>query len=197
MGELAVRALTGEALAAALPDLARLRIEVFRAFPYLYDGTEGYEARYLARFAEAPRAVVVAATDGGRLVGAATAAPLATEAQAFRAPFEQAGIDPSRIFYFAESVLDPAYRGRGFGHAFFDERERHARSFGDYTHAAFCAVIRPPDHPLKPPGYRPLDAFWEKRGYRKADGLIAHYAWRDIGEAEETEKPMQFWMKAL
>ena len=42
-----VLALTGDALEAALDDVARLRIAVFRAWPYLYDGHLDYERRYL------------------------------------------------------------------------------------------------------------------------------------------------------
>lgn len=197
---IAIEALTGERLQAALPDLGRLRMSVFRDFPYLYDGTAENEARYLERFARADRAVIVAAIDrraGDRVVGVATAAPLAGEDPRFREPFETAGLDPSRVFYFAESVLDPAWRGHGVGHRFFDERERHARSFGDYDHAAFCAVVRPPDHPARPDDYSPLDIFWEKRGYRRVPGLIAHFGWKDIGDAAETDKPMQFWMRRL
>ncbi|WP_394701474.1 GNAT family N-acetyltransferase [uncultured Roseibium sp.] len=86
-----------------------------------------------------------------------------------RRPFEEAGLDPAEVFYFAESVLDPDYRGRGIGHRFFDEREAHARSLGCST-AAFCAVIRPDDHPMRPEDYSPLDPFWTKRGYRKLNG---------------------------
>ena len=56
-----VSALTGSALVQGLPALARLRIEVFRSFPYLYDGTLAYETRYLQTFAEAEGAVIVAA----------------------------------------------------------------------------------------------------------------------------------------
>ena len=37
------RVLTGDDLAAALPDVARLRIDVFRDWPYLYDGDADYE----------------------------------------------------------------------------------------------------------------------------------------------------------
>ena len=36
--------LPGAAITAVLDDLARLRIAVFRAYPYLYDGDEAYEA---------------------------------------------------------------------------------------------------------------------------------------------------------
>ncbi len=93
-----------------------------------------------------------------------------------------------------KSVLLPHYRGQGVGHAFFDYREAHAKAHG-YRISAFCGVMRPTDHPLRPANYQPLDPFWHKRGYRKADGLMAHFSWKDIGEADQTEKPMQFWLK--
>jgi GNAT superfamily N-acetyltransferase len=192
-----VAPLTGTAFADALPDLARLRMTVFRDWPYLYDGTLEYEQGYLRRFSESPGAVIVAASDGPRIVGAATASPMVGHADAFAEPFRARGYDVSRIFYFGESVLLREYRGRGIGHAFFDRREAHARSLGGYTHTTFCAVVRPPDHPMKPPDYVPLDAFWQRRGYMRMEGLVGSYAWRDIGDKDETAKPMQFWMKAL
>ena len=197
MTSVRVEPLTGAALASGLDALADLRITVFRDWPYLYDGDRAYERRYLEQFAVAPDAIIVAAFDGERMVGAATGAAMTGHFEEFAAPFAARGFDPARIFYCAESVLLPDYRGRGLGHRFFDEREAHARTLGTYHHAAFCAVIRPDDHPLKPSGYRPLNAFWAKRGYRPVDGAIAHFAWTDVGEAAETEKPMQFWMKPL
>jgi GNAT superfamily N-acetyltransferase len=195
-GEPEVRALTGAALDAALDDVARLRIAVFRAFPYLYDGDMDYERRYVASYRDSPGAILVGAFDGTRLVGAATGTPLADHAEAFAAPFAQTGLDIATIFYCAESVLLPEYRGRGIGHRFFDLREAHARSLG-FTGAAFCAVIRPPDHPARPADYAPLDPFWRRRGYAPLPSVIAHFRWRDVGEAEETEKPLQFWFRRL
>ena len=194
---ISVRPLTGEALLAALPDLARLRIAVFRDWPYLYDGTLAYEQDYMARFGASEGAVIVAACDGAAIVGAATASPMAGHADEFAEPFRVRGADIARIFYFGESVLLKEYRGRGVGHAFFDARERHARAQGGFTHAAFCGVIRPDDHPLRPRAYVPLDAFWRKRGFEKVAGLTGSFAWLDIGGTAKTDKPMQFWMKAL
>lgn len=188
--------LTGDQLKSALPELARLRIEVFRAWPYLYDGDIAYEARYLAAYARSPGAVVVGARDGGRLVGAATGAPMEDHADAFSEPFRERGYDLRDIFYCGESVLLAAYRGHGIGHAFFDAREEHGRRLGRRW-SCFCAVIRPDDHPLKPADYRPLDGFWEKRGYRTMPGLIAEFPWQDVGDAAATPKPMQFWIKDL
>jgi GNAT superfamily N-acetyltransferase len=193
---LRVAALTGPALEAALDDVARLRIRVFRDFPYLYDGDEAYERRYLEVYRASPAAILVGAFDGGRLVGAATGTPMEDHAEDFAAAFAGTGMDARGIFYCAESVLLPEYRGKGIGHRFFDLREAHARALGR-SHAAFCAVIRPADHPARPAGYRPLDAFWRGRGYAPLAGAVAEYAWRDLGAAEETRKPMQFWLRRL
>jgi GNAT superfamily N-acetyltransferase len=192
-----VVSLTGKALAAVVPALAQLRIAVFRHWPYLYDGTMDYEAGYLSKFSAAENAVIVVARDGDAIVGCATAAPLAGVEAEFSAPWRARGWDVSRIFYCGESVLLPTYRGRGLGHAFFDNREAQARSLAGCTHVTFCAVVRPPAHPLRPKDYVPLDAFWGRRGYHKAEGVTAQFAWKDIDQPIETAKPMQFWMKDL
>ncbi len=195
--DIRIERLEGEAIRAHLPAIARLRIVVFREWPYLYDGDEAYERRYLERYVEEPRAVVVGAFDGDELVGASTALPLSAEPPELTEPVAKAGLDVAKTFYFGESVLLRPYRGRGLGVRFFEEREDHARRFGTYTHACFCGVIRDPADPRKPADYVPLDAFWTKRGYRKLEGAIGTIAWKEIGETEETPKRLQFWYKAL
>jgi GNAT superfamily N-acetyltransferase len=196
-----VRPYAGSGLREVVGHVALLRIAVFRDWPYLYDGTLDYEQRYLDTFAQADDAVIVVARDGDRVIGAATGSPLLQHAAKFSSLFAARGLDPRRIFYCGESVLLPEYRGKGLGHAFFDHREAHARSLridGEpYTHSAFCGVVRPDTHPSRPAGYRPLDGFWTKRGYQRIDGMIGHFEWLDIGEAHETEKPMQFWIRPL
>jgi len=197
VGNLVLRRLTGDALEAAIPDLARLRIEVFRAFPYLYDGDAAYEARYLQAYVNASDSVLIAAYDGARIVGASTGLPLEHETSEVTAPFLGAGVDPATIFYFGESVLEAPYRGVGAGVAFFKEREAFARASSRFSHAAFCAVERPADHPRRPEGYQPLDAFWRRRGYAPVDGLRTVLSWKDLDETAESPKPMQVWMKPL
>jgi len=193
---IAVERLTGAALEAALADVARLRIAVFRAYPYLYDGDAEYEERYLQVYRDSDAAILVGAYDGDTLVGAATGTPMEDHAADFGAALAGCGVPLERIFYCAESVLLPEYRGRGIGHRFFDLREDHARALGR-THAAFCGVVRPEEHPARPAGYRPLDPFWRKRGYAPVEGAIAHFRWKEVGEAEESDHALQFWMRAL
>ena len=192
-----VAALTGHDIATVIPAAAALRIAVFRHWPYLYDGTMEYEEAYLSKFATAKGAVIVAAYDGDAVIGCATAAPMQEVEEEFSAPFREKGWDIARLFYCGESVLLPRYRGQGLGHVFFDEREAQARRLGGFTHSTFCAVVRPEDHPLRPAQYVPLDAFWRKRGYAKAESLVTSFTWKDLGQPGETAKPMQFWMKPL
>ena len=56
-------------------------------------------------------------------------------------------------------------------------------------------MIRPDDHPARPAGYQPLDAFWRKRGYAPMPGFVTELAWKEHGEAEESPKPMQYWLR--
>lgn len=190
-----VKIVHGDAVTPHIADLARLRTEVFRAFPYLYEGSEDYEASYLATYAQSPESLFVLALDGERIVGASTGVPMTDASDAFRAPFVKAGIAPETVFYFGESVLLSSYRGRGLGVRFFEEREAYARRLGRFDWCAFCAVERPNDHPHRPADYVPLNQFWDRRGYAHRTDLRTMLAWLDIGETDETEKPMSFWLK--
>ena len=196
VSEITIERFSGAALDDYLQDLARLRIAVFREFPYLYDGSMAYEEKYLGTYARCAEAVVVAAFDGSEVVGCSTAIPLQYEEDNFKRPFLEQGIEPAKVFYCAESVLLPAYRGRGLGVRFFEQREAHARAIGGFDWFAFCAVLRPQNHPLRPAGYVPLDGFWRKRGYERHPELRTQYAWKDVGQAQETSKTMEFWLKS-
>lgn len=191
-----VTALRGSELLPLLDDVARLRIGVFNAWPYLYEGSLDYERDYLADYASTADAVCVVARAGGEVVGASTGLPLLDDGPAFRQPFEAAGIDPAQVFYFGESVLLPAWRGRGIGHAFFDAREVHARALGRFAMTAFCAVDREADDPRRPPGHRDNDAFWHKRGYACRPGMTMQLHWRETGRGEVLH-PLTFWTRTL
>ncbi len=185
---------TGHRIARLVPELAVLRIRVFRDWPYLYEGNLGYEHRYLASYTNAQGAVIVVARAGDRIVGAATGMALEDHADDFRTAMPD--LDARQVFYFAESVLLPRYRGQGAGHHFFDAREAQARAVGR-RYAMFCAVDRPQDHPARPADYVPLDGFWRNRGYAPVAGAKASFSWRDVGTPKPTTKALQVWRKDL
>lgn len=186
---------SGKELERYIPELARLRIEVFRDFPYLYDGDYEYEKKYLKTYINSPDSVIVLAFDGEQVIGASTAIPLKYETDEVKKPFIENGYDTDRIFYCGESVLDKKYRGLGIGVRFFEEREAHAAELGGFDHICFCCVERPADHSRRPADYVPLDQFWNKRGYFKHPELKTTYTWKDLDEEMESPKPMTFWLK--
>lgn len=197
MEELSFFRLTGSHIETVFEDLARLRIGVFRSFPYLYEGSTDYEKEYLKTYFKADRSFLFGVRAGERLVGATTCIPLEDETDEVQQPFLRAGIAPETVFYFGESLLLPEWRGGGLGHRYFDEREAHAASFGTFRMTCFCSVVRPENHPAKPAGYRPHDVFWSKRGYRPEPSLQSFFDWTDIGDTESTAKPMIYWTKPL
>ena len=195
MNSLTIQSLTGPAARDLVDTLAEIRIRVFQEWPYLYAGNRAYERRYLTTYFDCTDALVLVARDGDTVVGASTALPLTAAETDMQRPFQQAGHCLDDWLYFGESVVLPAYRGKGLGVGFFAERESHALALG-LGHCTFCAVERPTDHPARPAHYLGNERFWQNRGYRRLP-LQCSYAWPDIGESQTTDKTMRFWGRKL
>jgi GNAT superfamily N-acetyltransferase len=196
VNELRIETLHGPDIERRLDALARLRIEVFRDWPYLYEGSLDYERQYLRTYLDCPDSLALLVFDGERAVAATTSLPLAAAEAAMRKPFAQAGYDLTAIHYFGESVVQKPYRGRGLGVRFFNEREAHARRLGQRL-CTFCAVERAPEDPRKPADYVGNERFWHKRGYVRHPELVTTYSWPDIGSQQATDKRMVFWLREL
>lgn len=185
----------GTAARPFLRDIAELRISVFREFPYLYDGSFDYEMDYLSNYYSSEKSLLITVKQCSRIIGLSTAAPLADADQAFQSPVLDAGMYPANVFYFGESVVIPEFRGNGLGRRFFDLREEWANRWG-FPVTAFCAVLRAPNHPQRPPGYKPLDSFWNSRGYNKREDLVVKLPWKEVGNPNhETAHDLAYWLR--
>lgn len=192
-----IRLLHGAAIAPYIDDLARLRLTVFREFPYLYDGTPEQEAEHLATYTHSDRSLVVLALDGSEVVAASAGLPLVDATLACQQPFICQRRAPANVYYFDGSVVLPPYRGQGLGVRFFLERESYAHKLAAFDYCAFRAVERPGVHPMRPSGYKPLNGFWRNRGFLQEPSLRTRDAWRDLDKPRESDKLMSFWLKAL
>lgn len=188
---------TGADTAAVFDDLARLRIAVFRDYPYLYEGSVAYEKEYLKIYSASEKSFIFLVYQEEVLIGATTCIPLSDESPEVVEPFRLNGWDIDSVFYFGESILLPEFRGLGIGNLFFDEREAFAGSFEVIRTLCFCSVDRGENHPMKPENYRSNEAFWLKRGYRPEPSLQATFSWPDTGETASSDKPMIFWIKNI
>lgn len=193
---LVITTVIGDRIRRVIPELAALRIGVFRDWPYLYDGDLVYEEEYLRVYADSPTAVVVIALDGERVVGAATAVALSEEPEPMQAPLRAAGFDPATTLYLGEFVLNPEFRGSGTGAKFFQECEAHARRLG-MKHLALCRVVRSPDDARRPVSARELDAFWLRLGCTLRSDIRTEISWKETGSPEPVANTMEFWVNAL
>lgn len=176
--------------------LAGLRIRVFREFPYLYEGSRRNEQEYLSTYQKAENFCLFAAFHEEEMIGATTCLPLEEESSEVQQPFLEKGFPLQDYTYFGESVLLAPYRGLGLGKKFFLLREAQAVLFNT-PNATFCAVERPPDHPLRPENHRFLDPLWQKMGYTKRQDLQCSMEWEEVPHGRRSSHTLTFWIKAL
>lgn len=191
--------LKGDDIIPFIPELAKLRIDIFKNYPYLYEGDLEYEYKYLNTYVKCKESIIVFIFDQkkqNKVVGASSAIPLEFETIEFQQPFIDNNINIKDVFYFGESVLLPEYRGQHIYKQFFAEREKAAREYGCKI-TAFAAIDRPPNDPRKPIDYVSLDEVWEHFGYKKQSHLCAYFEWKEMGESIPTFKPLIFWIKKL
>lgn len=191
-----VKSFKGEDFNKYKEELANLRIQIFREYPYLYDGTIEYEKKYLETFNQSKDSIIVVGFEKSKVIGVSTGIPLKYEPIEIKKPWVDEGYEIEEIYYFSESVLLKAYRGQGIGVKFFEEREKWAKQL-NYKIAIFCGVIREENHPNKPINYIPLDNFWEKRGFHKKARFKCKMSWKELNEQVESEKELQIWYKNL
>lgn len=196
MPDLQVKRITGNEVVDYLDDVARLRIQVFREYPYLYDGDLAYEKDYLQTYAKSAQSMIAIVLDGKQIVGASTAIPMINEVEEMQTPFLKHDMDIKSLFYLGESILLPQYRGQGIYRQLFAHREAAAKE-NNCSKAAFLAVIRDKNDPRQPAGYQPLDEVWKYFGYQPYPEIVAYFTWKEVDEETKTEKPLMAWMKKL
>jgi GNAT superfamily N-acetyltransferase len=188
--------LTGSAVKDCLNEIASLRIEIFREFPYLYDGLREDELDYLKLYADAPEAFIVIVSDAEKVVGAATGIPLCHENRELIDPFVGTAYPVDEIFYVGELLFYPAYRNRGLGLRLVAQILQQISFLGTYRYLTCATVVRPDDHPLRPADYISIDRFLAHTGFNPLPGITTSFTWLETDGVKRSH-PMNFWIKEL
>lgn len=93
-------------------NIAALRIEAFKDFPYLYEGSLAYEKEYLDIYFNSNRSSILLLFDKDEIVGFSSSIPLEEEMEDIKHPFLEKGIDLQKYFYIGEVIITPSYRGK-------------------------------------------------------------------------------------
>ena len=188
--------LTGTAVEDFLNDIASLRIEIFREFPYLYDGRREDELHYLKLYSVTPESFVIIINDGEKVAGAATGMPLCHETTELVEPFSGTSYPVDEIFYVGELLFYPEHRNRGMGMQLVRMVEEQIRSYSTYRYLTCATVVRPDDHPLRPTDYIPIDRFLAHTGFSLLPGITTSFTWLETDGVRRCH-PMNFWIKEM
>ncbi len=189
-------ALAGHEAKKYFEEIARIRITLFREYPYLYEGSQEYEREYLETYFRSANAVVLLVFDNDKVVGFSNSIPLAEESAELKAPFERQGLNLNDYLYIGEVMLYPEYRGQGFMRKFLEFHEDKARKEG-YKYTVLMTVERPDDHSLRPSDYKSLDSMWRHFGYERLSAMRIHLAWTQVDTKREMENRLAIWQKQI
>ena len=182
----------GKEIVPYIDELARLRIEVFREFPYLYDGNFDYEKKYLAKFGEIDESIVILVLENQEVIGALTGLPIKNESKEITQNLTKKQLEKG--FYLSEILLYKDFRQQGIGQALMNQLETSVNK--PFTLFLLATVIREENHPLKPKDYASLEHFWIKNNYVSTNQTFS-FSWKDIHNESETTKSLVLWQKEI
>lgn len=188
--------LTGSNIESCLDALAALRLEIFREYPYLYEGLREDELCYLKSYVAAPDACVILSQESGTIEGAVTGMPLIHEDAQMLSGFTENSLDVEGFYYVGELLLYQAFRNRGLGSKLLGQMEAHIRSLGKYCKLTCATLERPDDHPARPLEYTPITRFLAHSGFVMLPGVTTQFPWRET-DGVKREHLMHFWVKEL
>jgi GNAT superfamily N-acetyltransferase len=186
--------LNGNGIKNYIDELGRFRIEIFKEFPYLYEGDLEYERKYLSRYPESPEGILILTKDTRGLIGACTGIPLQDEDTEFVKPFQTVNIE--EIFYIGEVMVRADSRGKGLGTMLLSKM-LDLITGSRFKTACFYTVDRGINHPLRPNNYNSSESLWKRFGFVKDPEKLVYFRWKDLGHSTKTDKPMNVWIKKL
>ena len=194
---LSFRTYIGPEIAQVVEPFARLRIAVFRDWPYLLRRRSRLRTplpRRLRPWRHDPCRRLPWRSHGRRLhrechyPTTPTTSPTPSRPSRKTSTLSFMVLNP---FYLSE------FRGQGTYRRFFTKREAHARA-RNFTYSTFCGVRRPDDHPLRTQGSpAPRSGLAPLRLHPCSRRHRAVQLARTSARPRKTPKPLQFWIKPL
>jgi len=201
MGRVEIEILVGENSIGYIETVSKLRIDIFREYPYLYEGDLNYEQQYVKGYTMDKKAMIALARIDGKIAGVSTGIPLISDSEIVvdaKKVFSKDNIDIGDYYYYGEVIVLPEYRGKGITTQLYDAQHELVKEWG-YKHVCILTVVREESHPLKPITYRSPDKMWEHLGFFR-NNLTVDYHWPTIHadkSVKDVSNKLEFWTKDL
>ena len=193
-----MKTLLGQEILSHIREISDITMNVFKEYPYLYEGTEQEQWEYVdKRYCKQPNSVVCMASREGRLVGVVMGVPMNQAPLKYQTPFLNQGIDLSKLFYIGEMTILQGHRQTGVRQKLCEELKSHILKKGFYECITFCEIVRPHDDPKRPKNYHDHDRAWESLGFVKDNTRKTVSAWNENGGTQEIDHTMVYWLLDL
>lgn len=175
---------------------ANIRIDMFKEYPYLYEGALDSEKEYLETYFQSPNTRLLAIFDKEDLVGFSNCIPLNEEMDSIQKAFKAQKIDVEDYLYIGEVMLKEPFRGQGLMRKFMEFHEERAKELGK-KFLTFMTIKRPKDHPMRPHDYRDLEPIWEHFGFQYEPTINIEIPWTQIDTGKEEANNLGVWVKEI
>lgn len=189
-----IKTLKGREILPYIKDLANLRMELFREYPYRYDGSLEYERDYLNTYINSNDATMIVAFYGDKVIGASTGIQLEHEVEPLKMAYNDENL--TKLFYVGELLIKPKHRASNIFIPILKALREAARSH-QCNKMIFCVIDRPENDPKKPKDYLPLDKLWTYFNCKKNPSKSATLYWKEIDEKDESPKKLIFWERKI
>jgi len=192
---------TGTEIIPFIKEVSKLRISIFREFPYLYQGNMDYEIEYMDGYKHDSKSTLVVVRDNNRIIGVSTGIPLnssSTIVQEIKDILIKNNKKIDNIYYFGEVLVLPKYRGKGLVSKMYKLQENFVKQWG-YDFVSILTVVRDNKHPLQPEKYQSHDELWKHLNFYR-EGITTNFCWPTIqgdGSVKNMRNLMEFWIKRL
>lgn len=196
-----VEILTGKDVQKYIVLLSRLRIDNFKEYPYLYEGSMEYEKQCMQGYMSCPHCAFAIAKVDGKIAGALTGIPLVSDSSIGNDAekiFKLNNLSPSEYYYYGEIFVLKKFRNLAVAASLFAAQNSKVKGLG-YKYAVMLTVVREENHPLKPKKYRSPDQLWTRAGFSRMD-LVLNCRWPTIqpdGSVKDINNFLEFWAKKL
>ncbi|MDQ2994889.1 MAG: hypothetical protein M3R00_08120 [Pseudomonadota bacterium] len=196
-----IETFSGVAARPYVDDLARLRLDAFKEYPYLYAGNLETEITYTMPYAEIDKAMITVAYVNNRLAGLTTGMPVDCDSlmvNDIKKILVERGDTPTYYYYYGELIVLSEFEGRGLGQKLYETQDALIQSQG-FTHVCQITSLREEHHPLKPSNYRSLDDYWQKLGFYREHKTMS-YRWPTLQTNNSVllaDNIVELWTKKL
>lgn len=189
--------LKGKELLSNIPELTKLRLTIYREYPYLYEGDPLFEESYVSLFANSSDALLIVAKVGNRIVGALSGLPLDSAQKEIQDVFLASKMKLKECYALCDVVVLKEYRNRRVATILYEEFANQLRKMKRYKKVVLWQIVRAQDDPKRPNDYFSPDNFFGKQGFKKHPEYTCVLRWKEISEKEERAHRFEFWLKDL